>query len=427
MMPISATPYCESTFRSFAKNTKRWCRFAMPLAVPFALMLALPAQAQSFQMLYQFPLRKTGNTPSGLLGVNGNFYGTTALGGMSNEGTVFELTSQGKLISLYSFSHNTTDGRNPTIGPLIRDKAGNLYGTTQNGGDLHCVAFINTPGCGTVFKLSAGGKETIVHSFSGGPDGAYPLAGLVADSAGNLYGTTYVGGIGCNGQGCGTVYKITPSSTETVLYSFTGGADGSGPFYVDLVIDTAGNLYGTTVGGGDLTCGGHGSGCGVVFKVDPTGKETVLHAFTGGTDGGGPLSGLVRDSQGNLYGTATFGGNCRSCGLVFKLDPTGNETVLHNFTEQEIQPALQASSLLLDAAGNLYGTTLYGGSLSDGTVFEVSSQGVYTMLHSFDINDGLYPVAGLIRDNAGNLYGATSQGGNFSCSMGCGVIFKITP
>src|SRR5450631_808721 len=186
MMPISATPYCESTFRSFAKNTKRWCRFAMPLAVLFALTLPLPAQAQSFQMLYQFPLRKTGNTPSGLLGVNGNFYGTTALGGMSNEGTVFELSSQGKLISLYSFSHNTSDGRNPTIGPLIRDKAGNLYGTTQNGGDLHCVAFL-VPGCGTVFKTSAGGKETIVHSFSGGPDGATPLAGLVADSAGNLY------------------------------------------------------------------------------------------------------------------------------------------------------------------------------------------------------------------------------------------------
>ena len=365
------TPSCVPTFAQCIQEiVQRWSRFAMPLAVLCALTLALPAQAQSFQMLYQFPLRKTGNTPSGLMGVNGNFYGTTALGGMSNEGTVFELTSQGKLISLYSFSHNTSDGRNPTVGPLIRDKAGNLYGTTQNGGDLHCVAFVNTPGCGTVFKLSAGGKETIVHSFSGGPtDGSYPLAGLVADSAGNLYGTTYVGGIGCNGQGCGTVYKITPSGTESVLYSFTGVADGSNPKYVDLVIDSAGNLY----------------------------------------------------------GTATLGGNCRDCGLVFKLDPTGNETVLHNFTEQEVQPALQASSLLLDAAGNLYGTTLYGGSLSDGTVFEVSSQGVYTLLHSFDVNDGLYPVAGLIRDNAGNLYGATSQGGNFSCSMGCGVIFKITP
>jgi uncharacterized repeat protein (TIGR03803 family) len=416
------------TFAPWSKRiAKRRCTCAMLLAVMFALTLALPAEAQSFQMLYAFPLRKTGNTPSGLLGVNGNFYGTTAGGGMSNEGTVFELTSQGKLTSLYSFSRNTKDGRNPTIGPLIRDGAGNLYGTTQNGGDLNCIAFL-VPGCGTVFKISAGGKETIVHSFSGGPtDGATPLAGLVADSAGNLYGTTYVGGIGCNGQGCGTVYKINPSGTETVLYSFTGGADGSNPYYVDLVLDPAGNLYGTTVGGGDLTCGGHGGGCGVVFKVDPTGKETVLHAFAGGTDGGGPSSGLVRDSQGNLYGTASSGGTCRSCGLAFKLDPTGNETVLHNFTEEEVQPALSASRLLLDPAGNLYGTTLYGGSLSDGTVFEVSSQGVYTMLHSFASSDGEFPVAGLVRDNAGNLYGTTSGGGSYSCSLGCGVVFKITP
>ncbi len=408
------------------KIAKRWYSDAIPLSVLFAVMLALPAQAQSFQMLYEFPLRKTGNTPSGLMGVNGNFYGTTALGGMSNEGTVFELTSQGKLISLYSF--NRADGRNPTIGPLIRDRAGNLYGTTQNGGDLHCVAFTTNAGCGTVFKLSAGGKETILHSFSGGPtDGSYPLAGLIADSAGNLYGTTELGGIGCNGQGCGTVYKITPTGTESILYSFTGGADGSNPEYVDLVIDPAGNLYGTTGGGGDLTCSGHSSGCGVVFKIDPTGKETVLHAFTGGTDGSGPSTGVVRDSNGNLYGTVTSGGNCRNCGLVFKIDLSGNETVLHSFTEAEVGPALSASSLLLDPAGNLYGTTLYGGSLSLGTVFEVSSQGAYTMLHSFDDNDGEFPVAGLVRDNAGNLYGTTSGGGSFSCSLGCGVVFKITP
>jgi uncharacterized repeat protein (TIGR03803 family) len=310
---------------------------------------------------------------------------------------------------------------------LIRDKAGNLYGTTQNGGDLRCVAFSNSPGCGTVFKLSAGGKETIVHSFSGGPDGATPLAGLVVDSAGNLYGTTYVGGTGCNGQGCGTVYKITPGGKEAVLYSFTGGTDGSNPQYVDLVVDAAGNLYGTTAGGGDLTCGGHGTGCGVVFKLDPTGNETILHAFTGGTDGAYPTTGLVRDSQGNLYGTATTGGNCRACGLVFKVDAAGNETVFYNFTEEEVQPDLSASRLLLDPAGNLYGATLYGGSISEGTIFEVSSLGAYTMLHSFDFTDGAYPVAGLIRDNAGNLYGATSGGGNTGCSSGCGVIFKITP
>lgn len=223
------------------------------------------------------------------------------------------------------------------------------------------------------------------------------------------------------------MYKITPSGTETVLYYFTGGADGSNPSYVDLVIDPAGNLYGTTGGGGELSCGSQSSGCGVVFKIDSTGKETVLHAFTGGTDGSGPRTGVVRDSNGNLYGTVTSGGNCRNCGLVFKIDPTGNETVLHYFTEAEVGPALSASSLLLDPAGNLDGTTLYGASLSLGTVFEVSSQGVYTMLHSFDDTDGEFPVAGLVRDSAGNLYGTTSGGGSFSCSLGCGVVFKITP
>ena len=419
-------PDTLTSLLTFSSWSKRIAKRRYLCAMLFALTLALPAHAQSFQMLYEFPLRKTGNTPSALLGVNGNFYGTTAFGGMSNEGTVFELTSQGKLTSLYSFSRN--DGRNPTIGPLIRDRGGNLYGTTQNGGDLHCVAFTNNAGCGTVFKLSAGGKETIMHSFSGGPtDGSYPLAGLVADSAGNLYGTTELGGIGCNGQGCGTVYKITPSGTETVLYYFTGGADGSNPGYVDLAIDPAGNLYGTAGGGGNLACGAHTTGCGVVFKIDPTGKETVLHAFGGGTDGSGPGTGVVRDSNGNLYGTVTSGGDCRDCGLVFKIDPAGSETVLHDFTEEEVQPVLSASQLLLDSAGNLYGTTLYGGSISDGTVFEVSSQGVYTMLHSFDSTDGQFPVAGLILDNAGNLYGTTSGGGSYSCSSGCGVVFKITP
>jgi uncharacterized repeat protein (TIGR03803 family) len=135
---------------------------------------------------------------------------------------------------------------------------------------------------------------------------------------------------------------------------------------------------------------------------------------------------VVRDSHGNLYGTGSFGGS-GGWGVVFKVNPAGNETVLYNFTIEDIQPSLGASSLILDPAGNLYGTTLYGGSLSDGTVFEISNQGVYTRLHEFDISDGLYPEAGLLRDAAGNLFGTTSQGGIYSCNLGCGVVFKITP
>jgi uncharacterized repeat protein (TIGR03803 family) len=377
-------------------------------------------------LLYAFPWGKTGDerlgrNPFGLLRVNGNFYGVTSHGGRPNQGTVFEFTSTGALTTLYSFNswRNPSDGGNP-FGTLIRDRVGNLYGTTAYGGIYSGDCF---SGCGTVFKLSPTGEETVLHSFTGWPgDGANPLAGLTADSAGNLYGATYVGGSGCANQGCGTVYKITPAGVETVLYSFTGGAGGFAPGFVDLVIDSAGNLYGTTFYGGDLTClGSNRQGCGVVFKIDPTGQETVLYTFTGGVSGGYPRAGLARDSLGNLYGMAMAGGNqCYLCNLVFKVDPAGNETVLYLFTPEEGSDG-STSALLLDPAGNLYGTTLYGGSSGDGNVFELSSQGVYTSLHDFHGTDGSSPSS-LLRDSVGNLYGTTTFGG-----LGWGVIFKITP
>jgi len=401
------------------KIAKRWQTCATALAVLFAL--ALPAHAQQFQLLYAFPWGKTGDErlgrhASSLLRVNGNFYGTTTVGGRPNQGTVFEFTSTGAVTNFYTFNRfsNSSDGWNP-FGPLIRDRAGNLYGTTPYGGSYAGDCF---NGCGTVFKLSPTGEETILHVFAGAPDGANPYAGLTADSAGNLYGTTSGGGSGCANQGCGTVFKITPAGVETVLYSFTGGADGSIPEEVSLVIDSAGNLYGTTANGGDLTCvGSRGAGCGVVFKIDPTGHETVLYTFTGGLSGEYPQTGLVRDSLGNLYGMATAGGTNQD--LVFKVDPAGNETVLYLFPTEDTGGSRAA--LLLDPAGNLFGTTISGGSFREGNVFELSSQGVYTSLHDFDGTDGSSP-GGLVRDSAGNLYGTTSQGG-----FGWGVIFKITP
>jgi uncharacterized repeat protein (TIGR03803 family) len=269
-----------------------------------------------------------------------------------------------------------SSGAFPAAG-LGRDNAGNLYGTTEEGGDSACGSGFSF-GCGVVFKLDTTGRETVLHRITVSADGAFPAAGLVRDNAGNLYGTTEEGGdLSCgsgSGFGCGVVFKLDTSGRETVLHRFTGAADGGTPA-AGLVRDAAGNLYGTTRGGGDLACE-IGFGCGVVFKLDTSGRETVLHRFTGGADGSAPLAGLVRDNAGNLYGTTEEGGELP--GVVFKLDTTGKETVLHRFT---------------------------GGA------------------------DGGYPAAGLVRDAAGNLYGTTVYGGDLACysGMGCGVVFKLNP
>jgi uncharacterized repeat protein (TIGR03803 family) len=211
----------------------------------------------------------------------------------------------------YTVLHRFTgaDGHNPSEdGHLIRDSAGNLYGTTSGGG---------ASGLGVVFKLNKTG-ETVLHSFTGGADGGTPYAGLTRDSAGNLYGTTYGGGA----SGGGVVFKVDTTGTETVLYNFTRKPGGTNP-YASLIQDSVGNLYGTTYYGG-------ASIWGVVFKLDTTGTETVLYSFTGGADGAEPYAGLLRDSAGNLYGTTVFGG-ASNWGVVFKLNKTG-ETVLHSFT-----------------------------------------------------------------------------------------------
>ena len=200
------------------------------------------------------------------------------------------------------------DGAQPVYGRLIGDSAGNLYGTTVDGG---------ASGLGVVFKLDKTG-ETVLHSFNG-TDGSEPFAGLIRDSTGNLYGTTKFGGI----WGNGVVFELDTTGTETVLYSFTGGTDGSLP-YASLIRDSAGNLYGTTFEGG-------ASGSGVVFELDTTGTETVLYSFTGRGHGANPVAGLIRNSAGNLYGTTANGG-ASGHGVVFKVDTTGKETVLYSFT-----------------------------------------------------------------------------------------------
>jgi uncharacterized repeat protein (TIGR03803 family) len=321
---------------------------------------------------------------------------------------IFAASASAQTFSLLHQFRSGPGGINPYAG-VVLDARGNLYGTTFNDG-----AFAS----GTVFRLSAARKEKVLYSFAGiGGDGAFPYYGsLVRDSSGNLYGTTFGGGN--HDQfclfGCGIVFKVDASGKETVLYRFTGtGGDGSF-VYAGLVRDPAGNLYGTTFSGG-------ATGNGVVFKVDATGTETILYSFTGSTDGGFPDAGLVRDAKGNLYGTASFGGSSFN-GNVFKLDPSGTETVLYSFTGGGDGGSPQ-SGLIRDSAGNLYGTTTFGGAAGFGTVFKVTPQGQETVLYSFKGGaDGAYPFAGsLVRDPAGNLYGTTQTGGSSSF----GDVFKI--
>jgi uncharacterized repeat protein (TIGR03803 family) len=313
---------------------------------------------------------------------------------------------------LYSFTGGT-DGAVP-VGGLIQDPAGDLYGTTEG--------ILSGTTRGSVFKLSLSGKFSLLHNFgAGGAGGASPEAGLVMDSAGDLYGTTFSGG----GSGQGTVFVLPKKGKFSVLYSFSGEKDGWAPA-ARLMLDPAGNLYGTTYLGGSPNCKvGLGTSCGVVFKLDTKGHRTVLHRFTKPKmDGDFPLGGLLRDAGGNLYGTDSLGGPAND-GTVFKLDPAGRETVLHSFSGPD--GAVPESGLIEDATGNFYGTTSSGGDL--GTVYKLDPQSNETVLYTFTGgNDGGVPIGDLIRDSAGNLYGTTYAGGkNTACfdGEGCGVVFKL--
>src|ERR1700722_18280865 len=264
---------------------------------------AAQAQTYTYTVLHRFTGADGARPFAGLIGDSAdNLYGTTIYGGAWGYGVVFKLNKTGETV-LHSFTGGA-DGSGPQAG-LIQDSAGNLYGTTENGGAW---------GYGVVFKLDTTGTETVLHSFADKPGGANPVARLIQDSAGNLYGTTEYGGA----SGSGVAFKLDTTGTERSLYSFTGGADGGRPA-AGLTRDSAGNFYGTTQYGG-------ASNKGVVFKLDTTGTETVLHSFTGFADGGYPYAGLIQDSLGSLYGTTADGGPSHH-GVVFKLDTTGTETV----------------------------------------------------------------------------------------------------
>jgi uncharacterized repeat protein (TIGR03803 family) len=418
------------------------------------------ATSWNAKVLHNFGSGADGQYPaSGLISdAAGNLYGTTIFGGDYQGGTVFELTPTANggwtETVLHSFG-NGTDGFG-LYGGVIFDAAGNLYGTTVNGGPK---------GLGTVFELTptAGGgwTETVLHSFGSTAKGAaYPFSGLVFDAAGNLYGTTFVGGTyycAVLHAGCGTVFELTPTAggvwRETVLHSFGSGADGYYLQGAGVILDAAGNVYGTTIFGGGNDCQvAQNYGCGIVFELSPNGvggwTETVLHDFeNNGTDGSGPDAALTMDAAGNLYGTTSGGGDptCggSGCGTVFELTPAADgswlETVLHSFGGSP-DGASPFSPLIFDPAGNLYGTTQVGGNVGIdwGTAFKLTPNGggswTETVLYSFcsenDCADGSLPGGSLVLDAAGSLYGTTVNGGANQCTEyfpQCGIVFKLSP
>jgi len=333
------------------------------------------APTGSETVLYAFKGDRDGALPQGGLVADesGNYYGATSQGGASASGTVFKLAPDGTETVLHVFKGGK-DGYYPA-GDLTADNKGNLYGTTEFGGHMD-VSECNYDGCGTVFEIKPGGTKTGLHAFRGGNDGIEPTAGVISDGNGNLYGTTSGGGgVNC-ATGCGTVFKIGPDGTETVLYAFQGGSDGSEPV-AGLTMDIGGNVYGTTSygGAGGANCPEGTLGCGTVFKVAPDGTETILYAFQGGSDGWSPYAGVIADKQGNIYGTTYFGGGTgcahnTGCGLVFKLAPDGKETVLYAF-QGGSDGGLPDAPLLAGKNGVLDGTATTGGTNDNGVVFSV--------------------------------------------------------
>ncbi|HTS36971.1 MAG TPA: choice-of-anchor tandem repeat GloVer-containing protein [Candidatus Solibacter sp.] len=408
------------------------------VAAAFFLLGAEDANSQQaapkYTVLYNFsgPDGKNPNSPL-INDTAGNLYGSAG-GGIENLlrcettycGVVYKLDPSGNETVVHEFNTGSS-GNRPCCSSLQRDGSGNLYGTTWAGGISGGCIGSDFEGCGVAFTLDPTGKEDGVYTFGGPPDGSHP-GSLIADSLGDRYGVAWSGGNQeseglCALSGCGVIWKVDRSGNETILHRFSGDANGFVP--TSLIRDGAGDFYGTTGDGGNFVGVCSEFGCGVIFELDPSGNETVLYRLSG-QDGYFPNPGLIRDSDGNLYGTTEGGGNTgglcavyeSGCGVVFKLDHSGNATVLHRFTGGA-DGARPAWGLVRDSAGNLYGTTPYGGSGS-GVVFKLNRSGKETVLHTFSAIDGQSPTAGLLL-YAGVLYGTTSAGG----TNGDGVVFKL--
>lgn len=309
---------------------------------------------------------------------------------------------------IYSFNQYP-DGGFPWGTPIL-DTAGNVYGTTYGGGIID-GGLCENKGCGVIYKVATNGNETPLYTFNGKPDGQFPVAGVVTDAAGNFYGTTAYGGA----NGYGTVFTVNAAGVETILQSFTGGADGGIP-NGGVVRDKSGNLYGTTFTGGS-------TGLGTVYKVTASGAFSTVYTFADVAHGSHPNATLTLDPSGNLYGTTQYGG-ASNRGAVFSLDPgSGTESVLYSFTGMP-DGAYPQGQLAL-RGDELYGTTTEGGSSNNGTVFKLTTGGAESIVHNFGGSpDGSYPTAGVTIDKAGNVYGTTFAGGS-NGSPGAGLVYKI--
>lgn len=401
------------------------CRRILAFTAVFfsALICATQAlRAQSLIDIYSFQGGDVGGNPAAgvLVDIAGDLYGTTSSGGTYGLGTVFKVDKNGNHSVLYSFQ-GSPDGASPQS-PLVEDSMGNLYGTTAFGGTGNCTDGGIVPGCGTVFKIDSSGHETVMHNFSGGSDGESPLAGLVLDSSGKLYGSTSRS----TGIGTGTLFEIDLNGKETVLHAFVGYPDDGGNPQDRLILDSSGNIYGATAWGGSGLCTVFGQklGCGTIFELDPTGKETLLYEFGPEELSLEPVApgALSRDSQGNLY-FVTRGGGLYGKGGIFRLDTSGNLSGLYGFTGGN--DGENPKGLVLDNAGNFYGIA-EGGAGGGGTLFTLGAPG-FTLLYSFPQGAGGSFPQGITGDAAGHLFGTTLAGGLSGCAPepGCGLIFEL--
>jgi uncharacterized repeat protein (TIGR03803 family) len=400
---------------------KIWTLSVIFLILTLTAISALASSSE--QVLYSFT--SADFEPGGVIFDNqGNAYGVATVGGKYNAGAVFELSPSANGWTetvLYNFTGGLDGGAPINTESLVFDKAGNLYGTTNDGGSRNA---------GTVFRLSRSGNgtwtEAVIHSFLGNP-GAYPHAGLVFDAAGNLFGTTFGNG--------GTVFEISPAGNSAkfrVIHTFNRAGDGSGPSAA-LAIDANGNVYGTTYHGG-------AAGFGTVFKLTPTlsggWSYRRIYNFQGGTDGQTPEAKVLISPSGVVYGTTVLGGisgcdtNNAGCGTVFQLSPnsdgTYKHTVLHAFAGYPSDGDQAATGLILDASGNLFGTTTSGGAFNRGIVYELvpNSGWQETVLYNFAAgDDAQFPDTDPVMDSSGNIFGTTLEGG----TIGGGALYEVTP